>query len=498
MILGCLSVLVGIAAVAMPAAPKAALAWLVAAQRPPDVAGLLFCCGLLAIGWCVVAVQQPATPRRAANTGSIDPDLPANLAPRAHLAAQLAHQAGGPHNTAILVVDVDGFRRLVRTHGSDGADALLRHLGDRLLACAPPGALVAHQTADEFVVLLPPGDAAAACMAAAHLISSMRPAFMLEGLSINLAVSIGVAMGPADGATVNELLRAARLAVSLAKADGGQDWRMYDAGLCRAAQERAVLGADVAPGLQAGQFVPYYQPIVSLNGGQIVGMEVLARWHHPERGLLAPDDFIHLMEEQHLCNQLSLSLLRQVIADAGAWPPAWTFAFNASAGQLGDMLNFITDIGKLADGGMDPRRIELEVTETVLIKDMRLARQMVQTVHRTGAKVALDDFGTGYANLLPLRDLPFDRIKIDRGFVRDMLVSARADACMRAMLFLARSLGASVIAEGVESEATENRLRDMGCEFAQGYYYSKPVPAEGVALLARRVELRAQSRAVAA
>ncbi len=471
---------------------------------------LLLCCGMALIGWSF-AMSRRLSRKSAADrvqTALAETGAPRSLravrdqlcspAAGARFAEALAAAALGPAPAAVLVIDIDGFRGFVRSHGAARADELLRQFGRRLVDVAPNGAVLACPSADEFVVLLPATDIAALRLAAAHMQKRLSGSYEFDGRTAEVAASIGAAMAPAQGNTADSLLRAAGQALTLAKTGGGCDWRLFDAAACQAAQARAALQAELRPALRAGQFVPYYQPIVSLATGDIVGMEVLARWHHPRRGLLCPSDFISLMEAQRLCADLSLSLLRQVMVDARTWPKSWSFAFNASPCQLRELLTFITKLEQSPECGIDPSRIELEVTETVLIEDMALARQVVQAMHRAGAKVVLDDFGTGYANLLPLRELPFDRIKIDRGFVRDMLLSARTDACMRAMLGLGRSLGASMIAEGVESEAAERRLRDMGCQFAQGYYYSPPVPAEGVPLLARRAEMRMQSWAVAA
>jgi len=249
---------------------------------------------------------------------------------------------------------------------------------------------------------------------------------------------------------------------------------------------RAARRAAVRRALDHGEFVPFYQPIVALATGEITGMEVLARWNHPEHELLPPDRFIHLMEAEKLCGELSRRLLAQVIEHASAWPPHWSFAFNVSAGQLPALLDFVQRSAPLAALMLDPRRIELEITETMLIEDMDLARHLVNAVHRSGARVVLDDFGTGYANLQHLRALPFDRIKIDRGFVTDLTTSPRTQACVQAMLGLAHSLGATIIAEGVENEATARKLHDMGCDFAQGFHFAPPLPATAVASLAWR------------
>ncbi len=489
--------------------PARFLSDLAAAHPSVHPGVLLFCCGVAIIAWSLAASRRLARLRvlpRAkplqltSSTHERGLEQAALFSPAAaeRFARTLAAALAPPAPAAVLVVDIEGFSTLRWTCGGDEANGLAGKVGQLLIGLTPPGASVAWLAADEFAMLLPNCGDAAARAAAAHMLTSLCRPVSLDGRDVDVAASIGVAMAPAHGATAESLLSAARLAVALAKADGGRDWRMFDSAQCQAAQDRTTLRAELRPALEAGQFVPYYQPIVSLLTGEIVGMEVLARWHHPQRGLLAPDMFIHMMEEHRLCAALSLCLLRQVVADAASWPQAWTFAFNASACQLRELQAFITDALLRSDGAMAPHRIELEVTETALIEDMGLARMAVQSMHRSGVKVVLDDFGTGYANFLHLRELPFDRIKIDRSFVADMQLSARTDACLKAMLSLARSLGASVIAEGVENEAAESKLRSMGCDFGQGFYYAPPVPAEGVPLLIRRAESRATSRLAAA
>ncbi len=507
--------LLGLVREATPIRPAILLGQFVSAHARWHPGMLLFFFGMALAGWssaasrmtgrkpaahaAQVAVSQAIpVPVGARQPARAEEDPLCDNEAQTRFAEALAAAAPGPASAAVLVIDIDGFRGFVRAHGAAASDALLRQFGRRLVDIAPDGAVAACPAADEFAVVLPATGIAALRLAAAQMQTRLSGPYEFDGRTVEITASIGAAMAPAQANTANSLLHAARLALTMAKAGGGGEWRLFDAAASQAAETRATLLTELRPALRAGQFVPYYQPIVSLATGDIVGMEVLARWHHPQRGLLCPHAFIGLMEAQRLCADLSLSLLRQVMADARAWPKSWTFAFNASPCQLREMLNFINKVEQSADCAIHPSRIELEVTETVLIEDMPLARLVVQALHRAGVKVVLDDFGTGYANLLALRDLPFDRIKIDRGFVGDMLLSARTDACLRAMLGLARSLGTSIVAEGVECEAAERRLRDMGCDFAQGYYYSPPVPAEGVPLLARRAEMRMQGSAVAA
>jgi diguanylate cyclase (GGDEF)-like protein len=453
---------------------------------------LVLCMSVTATAWVGIAslrLAQPGVAGRACGTtdGAADANVSQHplwqAATHQRFDAALAVAAATRTGAALFVVDIDRYRALISMHGSLVADDMLHAFADRLAALVPRAATLSALSGDAFGIVLPHADLDDAGYAADALLAALARPLVAGGSETYLAASIGVAVAPAHGATADALLRAALLAVGQAKAAGGDTWRMFEAGLRTAVADRRTLHAELRHGLDTGQFVPFYQPIVSLAHNSIVGMEVLARWRHPERGLLTPDLFIRQMEEQHLCAPLSLSLLRQVSEDARHWPGHWTFAFNASPGQLGELLNFVRGPVPLPASMLAPSRIELEVTETALIDDMPLARRVVQAMHRGGAKVVLDDFGTGYANVLQLRELPFDRIKIDRQFITDMALSARTDACVNAMLGLARALGATVIAEGVEDAATAQKLRGMGCDFAQGFFYGAPMPAAEVSSL---------------
>ncbi|MEJ0045147.1 MAG: EAL domain-containing protein [Rhodospirillales bacterium] len=406
--------------------------------------------------------------------------LPSRAAFHDAISAMLA--AGLPGG--LLVMDVDGLRTVPHGDSSSIGEVLLQEFAGSLASLAPVTSHLARLRGDEFGVLVPGIDAATLQSEAGLLLRGLSAPFALAGRRFELPVSIGAAMLPDHGNSFEGAIRAAELALQQAKAAGGGAY-MFEPALASTVEARSELRAEFRAALAAGEVVPYYQPIVDLADGSVAGFEVLARWHHPARGVLAPDNFIPLAEEQRLCAELSLSLLRQVIEDARNWPQAWTFAFNASPTQLRELVEFVRDPTQVPANMLDPKRIELELTENALIKDMELARDVVHAMHRGGVKVVLDDFGTGYANFLHLRDIPFDRIKIDKTFIKDMLNDSRTEACVRAMLALGASLGVSVTAEGVETEAAAARLRDMGCNFAQGYLFSPPVPAAAVPQFAR-------------
>jgi len=446
----------------------------------------LLLCGLVAILGLTLLDRahrfglKPSAPDDEANTppASLDPltGLPNRAKFRDAITSMLA--AGLPGG--LLVMDLDGLRTVPHGDNASLSDVLLQEFAGSLSSLAPVTSHLARLQGDEFAVLVPGADAKLLESEAGLLLRGLSAPFALAGRRFELPVSIGAAVLPDHGNNFEGALRAALLALQQAKAAGGGACRVFDPALASAVETRSELRAEFRAALAAGQVVPYYQPIVSLRHGDVVGFEVLARWCHPQRGVLAPDLFIPLAEEQRLLDKLSLCLLSQVIVDAKHWPTDWTFAFNAAPSQLRGLVEFVRDRKQIPAGMLDPRRLELELTENALIKDIDLARQLVTAMHRHGSKVVLDDFGTGYANFLHLRDIPFDRIKIDRAFIRDMLNDRRNEACVRAMLALGQSLSVSVTAEGVETAAAATRLRDMGCDFAQGYYFSRPIPASAV------------------
>lgn len=424
-------------------------------------------------------LAQSATAGEAnAPPASLDPltGLPNRARFRDAITSMLA--AGLPGG--LLVMDLDGLRTVPHGDSASLSDVLLQEFAGSLSSLAPVTSHLARLQGDEFAVLVPGADANSLQSEADLLLRGLSAPFALAGRRFELPVSIGAAMLPDHGGNFDCVMRAATLALQQAKEAGGGACRMFEPALASAVEARSELRAEFRAALAAGEIVPYYQPIIDLTQGEVVGFEVLARWQHPEHGVLTPDRFIRLAEEQHLCGELSLRLLQQVMKDASDWPASWSFAFNAAPSQMRELVEFIRYPARIAANTLDPKRIEVELTENALIKDMDLARDVISRIQGSGILVALDDFGTGYANFLHLRDIPFDRIKIDKTFIQDMLGDSRTEGCVRAMLALGKSLGVRVTAEGVETAAAAARLRDMGCDFAQGYHFSPPVPASAV------------------
>jgi diguanylate cyclase (GGDEF)-like protein len=401
----------------------------------------------------------------------------------AFMAALAEPPATGAHR-ALLLLDLDGFRRLRTMHGRIGSDAVLCEFSNRLSALVAPVGLAARLQSDEFGVLLHAADEAELLRICQALQAGLQAAYFPQGARWDVSLCIGATLLPLEGGTPDAAMSHAYSALDQAKAAGGGACRLFDPDRAANLQSRNELKADLKAALAAEEFVPYYQPIVALDTGAICGFEVLARWRHSQRGLLQPNEFIPLAEERNLCAQLSLCLLRQVVRDQLAWPQHWRFAFNAAPSQLRELIDFVQAPDQSEDFRIDPSRIDLEVTESALIADLVLARNIVGSMHARGIQVSLDDFGTGYANFLYLREIPFDRIKIDKSFIADMLIDPRCDACVRSMLALAASMGMRVTAEGVETPEQAAYLRALGCSHAQGYLYAKPLSKHEVDCLA--------------
>ncbi len=398
------------------------------------------------------------------------------------IAAVDAALRGAP--IALLVIDIDDFSGLNARHGCRAGDAVLVELARRLRSLSPAAGQVARLGADRFGLLAPAsGGLADAEVTALAVLRGLLPPVPFGAGLIGCTASIGVVLLPGHAKEADDAFRQAEAALDHVRAAGGAGWRFYDPALDAQVLRRATLADELRAGLAAGQVIPFYQPIIELADRRIVGLEVLARWQHPTQGLLLPEMFIPLAEELNLTGQITETLMRRVIADARDWPAWLYFAFNVSPGQLRELIGMIRNPPTWPEGVLDPERLEVEVTESALIEDIAVAREVIALLQQRGTRVVLDDFGTGYSNFAHLRELPFDRIKIDGSFVTDVASDPRAEACVRAMLALGGHLGVAMVAEGVESAQAEARVAELGAKFGQGFHYSAPVPHESVAAL---------------
>ena len=397
------------------------------------------------------------------------------------------HPAGSrlanSYQRAVLAIGLDRFKMINDTHGHAVGDALLREAAQRLRAAIGSDACIARLSGDEFGVLTWPGMTQAyAADCAERVLQALsrhweRPAGMPLSGTIEIAASVGIAMVPADGATAETLMRVAGFALTTAKQAGRATYRFFDPVLDEQHREEASLRWELRDALHQGQIVPYYQPLVDLADGSLAGFEMLARWVHPTLGVLQPDRFIHLGEQQGLMTELTLSLLRQVATDAATWPRTTRIAFNVSPKQFSDPEALVGTVAMMQDHGIEPDRLEVEITESGLVDDLPAARQMIERLRGLGVSVALDDFGTGFSSLLHLRELPFDKIKIDKSFVANVAKDERSAAYVRAIVGLGQSLGMPTTAEGIEDVDVLRALTELGCTYGQGYLFSRPVPA---------------------
>jgi diguanylate cyclase (GGDEF)-like protein len=399
--------------------------------------------------------------------------------------------------SALLLIDLDRFKSINNTHGHRIGDEVLRGVASRLRALVPDAGQIARLSSDEFGILLDAARGRDEVEGAALNIMRAMLAPLTAGMqTVECSISIGVALMPDHALDADSVMRAAHAALDEVKAGGGGGFRLYNPARNATERTRQEMKNDLRIAIGNGEIIPYYQPIVDLRSGAMIGLEVLARWQHPERGLLLPDMFIPLAEEMELAGQITQSLMRRVVRDARDWPNWIYFALNVSPGQLREMIGMLRNPPLWPEGELDPARLEIEITESALIEDIDVAREMVSLLQARGTRVVLDDFGIGYSNIFHLRELPFDRIKIDRSFVLDSHADPRAEACIRAMLALGASLGIEMVAEGIESTEVAAHLLHLGCRYGQGYVYSEPVPANAVFNIMRRLR-QSQEEAVA-
>ena len=310
------------------------------------------------------------------------------------------------------------------------------------------------------------------------MIDRIQAPIDLPETSVEVGASVGIALCPTDGSDPETLLRAADMAMYRAKQVGRGGYCFFQESMEVDLLDRAALEEDVRHAVASEEIRPYYQPLVKLSENTLTGFEILARWQHPTRGEIEPAIFIPVVEKLGLIGPLTYSLLRRACLDARHWPPEITIAVNVSPIHLADPLLPVKFLAILSETNFPPTRLEVEVTESALIGDLPMARATLRSLQDIGIKIALDDFGTGYSNLYRLRELRFDRIKIDRSFVTSMVTDVNRAKIVHSILELAKSLGVPTIAEGVEHLQTIKALTEGGAEFGQGFYFGKAMPAD--------------------
>lgn len=380
------------------------------------------------------------------------------------------------HKLALLCLDLDRFKAVNDSHGHMVGDQLLCQVANRLKACLRKGDFIARMGGDEFAILQTIERPEDAQTLAARLIESLVPAFDINHIRLEVGLSIGVALAPDDGLEANNLLSRADMALYRVKGEGRNDWCFYRPEMDEQVQNRLEMEKDLKSALKTGEFELYFQPLLNLETNAIVSFEALLRWHHPVRGMVSPADFIPLAEDCGLIGPLGEWVLFEACRRAAAWPEAWRIAVNISPIQFRHKSLASLVKQALNASGLHPHRLELEITESVLLADEKHNLKILNQIRDMGVRIAMDDFGTGYSSLSYLRTFPFDKIKIDQSFVRDLPNDKNALSIIRAITEMAQSLGVSITAEGVETEAQMQALRAMNCHEAQGYLIGRPAP----------------------
>lgn len=414
-----------------------------------------------------------------ATGGGLDPltGLSDRVMFEARLAAALDRPARRRCGAAVLLVDLDGIRAVNQVLGHGIGEDLLRAAARRLQAAVRDGDLVARMAGEEFAVLQSEvSDPSHAAALASRLVDLLGRAYLIAGETVVVTPRIGIALAPADGTEAGLLLRRAAMARHEVTAEGQGAWRRFSPEMDTRWQEARLMETALRRAVTEDEFELHFQPQVALPQGMVTGFEALVRWRHPERGLLAPGAFLPLAERLGLMRRIGAWVLREACAAATRWPGGLSVAVNLAPAQFEDGRLPEVVAAVLEDSGLPPGRLELEVTETVLLASADAALSQLLALRETGVRIAMDDFGTGHSSLTQLRVFPFDRLKIDRSFVKDLPLGGDAPAIVRAVIGLGRSLGISVIAEGVETEAQLRELLAEGCEAAQGFLFGRPVP----------------------
>ncbi|MGA7935394.1 MAG: EAL domain-containing protein [Kovacikia sp.] len=384
---------------------------------------------------------------------------------------------------AVMFLDLDRFKTINDTLGHTIGDQLLQAVAQRLLACVREGDTISRWGGDEFTLLLPQIHCAEdAAKAAQRIIDALKPAFSMEGHELYISNSIGIALYPEDGTDAQTLLKNADAALYRVKEEGRNGYQFYTPAINFKATERLVLESSLHHAQACNEFVLYYQPQVNTSTWEITRMEALIRWQHAELGLISPRTFISLAEENGLIVPIGEWVLRMACAQNKAWQvaglPPLRIAVNLSARQFQQPCLVETVSKILAETGLDPCYLELEITETTAMRNATFTTAMLKDFQTMGVHISLDDFGTGYSSLGYLKKFPLNTIKIDRSFIQELTTDANDAAIVTAVIALGRGLNLSVVAEGVETREQLELLRSLGCQEMQGYLFSKPLPAE--------------------
>ncbi len=434
-------------------------------------------------GW--VTTHEDITDRRRAETQVAhlalhDPltDLPNRALLRERLEAALG-RVGAGEQLAVLYLDLDHFKDVNDTLGHAVGDELLKCIADRVRRCLEPKDTLARLGGDEFAVIQTGlRERSEAADLAERIHEAVVAPCVLDGHQVLVGVSIGISLAPLDADSADQLLKDADMALYGAKDAGRGTHRFFEPTMSSLASARRALEIDLRNALSRNEFELYYQPLVNLESGRITSCEALLRWRHPERGLVSPAEFIPLAEETGIIGRLGKWVLATACAEAAAWPDDIAVSVNISPVQIKDSTLVLAVVQALATSGLPARRLEIEVTESVLLEQSKFTLSTLHQLRNLGVRIALDDFGTGWSSMSALRRFRFDKLKIDRSFIHDLSDQSEAEAIVRVLAELAKSLRMMTTAEGVETQAQLERVRMLGCTEMQGFLHSKPMPVQ--------------------
>ena len=443
-------------------------------------------------GW--LTVLEDITERKRAEAEIVHlarHDALTGLANRAQFSEKL-EEAGrrlkrGGTTITVMMLDLDRFKTVNDTLGHPAGDALLIEVGRRLRATVRDTDLLARLGGDEFAIIQEGGDSQheGAIALALRIIGAISEPFDINGVEVNIGTSIGIAIAPEHGSEPEALLKSADLALYAVKAEGRNDYRIYHPNMLETATSQQLAESELRDAIAEAQFELHYQPVVDVRTREICGVEALVRWRHPVKGLVGPDQFIPLAESTGLIAPIGEWILQQACSDAAKWPSRINLAINISAVQFKKGNLFDVILCALVESGLEPQRLELEITETSLLENQEAHLATIRQLKNLGISLALDDFGTGYSSVTYLTNFPFDKIKIDRTFTKGVLERRDYAAVVSSVLALAHGLGKVTTVEGIETEAQFDYMRQAGVNLAQGYLFSRPVPVSQLDFTAR-------------
>jgi diguanylate cyclase (GGDEF)-like protein len=421
-------------------------------------------------------------------------DLPNRVLFRERLEQALKAVRPG-EQLAVLYIDIDEFKSVNDALGHPVGDELLKEVAERLRGCLKETDVAARLGGDEFAVIQSAiKNQSETTQLVEGIYAAIRQPLECAGHLITTDASIGIALAPGDGLDLDQLLKNADLALYGAKGDGRRTYRFFEAGMDARAKARRMLELELRQAIAEGGLEVYYQPVVNLEDGKVSSCEALLRWRHPERGMISPAEFIPVAEDTGQINQLGNWVLNAACAEATNWPESVRVAVNVSPVQFRSPTLALNVATALATSGLSASRLELEITEAVLIRDDEAALDVLHQLRKLGVRIALDDFGTGYSSLSYLQRFPFDKIKIDRSFIRGLAGEGASSSIVQAVVNIAAASNMTTTAEGVETEEQRNMLYTLGCTEMQGFLFSPAISTTEI----RRLLLTHRGRAVSA